>query len=142
VHVVFSKPTKTYIYQNLSPNILCYFLEALCTLRTMSLEQILHCGVSQDISFFRERDYTRISLRGKEFKIQQQSAQAARSYPEPSRRALSYWIRDPALPPWSTQGRVEKKLGLRTRTERISWQWCGRKFAGGSGGIARSHRRR
>jgi len=93
VHVVFSKPTKTYIYQNLSPNIVSYFLEALCTLRTMALEQILHCGVSQDISFFRERDYTRISLRGKEFKTQQQSAQAARSYPEPSRRALSYWIR-------------------------------------------------
>jgi hypothetical protein len=49
---------------------------------------------------------------------------------------------DTALPPWSTQGRVEKELGMGTGTEKISWQWCGGQFAGGSGRIARSHRRR
>jgi hypothetical protein len=30
---------------------------------------------------------------------------------------------DTALPSWSTQGRVEKELGMGTGTEKISWQW-------------------
>jgi len=51
-------------------------------------------------------------------------------------------VYDTALPPWSTQGRTEKDLGLEIGTERIAGQWRGGGIAGGSGRTARSHRRR
>jgi hypothetical protein len=47
------------------------------------------------IFFFRERDHTRISLRGKEFTNTGTTIQAARSYLKPNQREprlLDYWI--------------------------------------------------
>ena len=58
---------------------------------------LLHLNIGCCLIFFPERDFTRISLRGEEFKPQEQMDRAARSNPEPSGSDLDYRIRQKLL---------------------------------------------
>ena len=58
---------------------------------------LLHLNIGCCLIFFPERDFTRISLRGEEFKPQEQMDREARSNPEPSESDLDYRIRQKLL---------------------------------------------